>query len=81
MDSTTLPVCKNQRIERPKLAQGYIAKIFGDRGYISETLKHKLWMQDIELITYHRKNMRRGSYHQRMSLSLDSAIKQNRDDL
>lgn len=42
----------------PKLAQGYIGKIFGDRGYISETLKEKLVKQDIELITYHRKNMR-----------------------
>jgi hypothetical protein len=107
VDSTTLPVCKNQRIQRhkslkkiatrakssmgwfygcklhvlvdaqgqfiqtqlsnghtsdikilPKLAQGYIGKIFGDRGYISETLKEKLVKQDIELITYHRKNMR-----------------------
>lgn len=106
IDSTTLPVCKNQRIQRhkslkqiatrgkssmgwfygcklhvlvnaqgqfirtqlsnghtsdikllPKLAQGYIGKIFGDRGYINEILKHKLGAQGIELITYHRKNM------------------------
>ena len=42
----------------PKLAQGYIGKIFGDRGYISEILKDKLEVQGVELITYHRKNMR-----------------------
>ena len=42
----------------PKLARGYIVNIFGDRGYISETLKENLVKQDIELITYHRKNMR-----------------------
>ena len=35
-----------------------MGKIFGDRGYISETVKDKLGAQDIELITYHRKNMR-----------------------
>ncbi len=43
----------------PKLAQGYIGKIFGDRGYISETVKDNLGTQGVELITYHRKNMRR----------------------
>ncbi len=88
MDSTTLPVCKNQRIQSlkqiatrgkssmgwfygcklhvlvnsqgqllqtqlsnghtpdlkllSKLAQGYVGKIFGDRGYISEILRDKL---------------------------------------
>ena len=36
-----------------------MGKIFGDRGCISETLKYKLGIQGIELITYHRKNMRR----------------------
>ena len=42
----------------PKLAQGYVGKIFGSRGYISETLEDKLRTQDIELITYHRKKIR-----------------------
>ena len=42
----------------PKLAQGYIGKIFGDRGYISERIKDKLWTQGVELISYHCKNMR-----------------------
>ena len=42
----------------PKLAQGYVGKIFGDRGYISEIIKDKLAKQGIELITYHRTNMR-----------------------
>lgn len=41
----------------PKLAQSYIGKILGDRGYLSENLKDKLAKQDIKLITYHRKNM------------------------
>ena len=107
VDSTTLPVCKNQRIQGhkslkqiatrgrspigwfyecklhvlvdaqgqliqtqlsnghtsnikllPKLAQGYMGKIFSDRGYISEILKDKLAKQGVEFITYHRKNMR-----------------------
>ena len=35
-----------------------MGNIFGDRGYISESLKDKLGAQGVELITYHRKNMR-----------------------
>ena len=35
-----------------------MGNIFGDRGYISGSLKDKLTKQGIELITYHRKNMR-----------------------
>ena len=107
IDSTTLPVCKNQRIQRHKslakiasrgkssmgwfygcklhiamnqfgeitcsaLSNGHVAdvkmvdqlvvgiqaKIYGDRGYISQELKSRLQDQGIDLITYHRKNMK-----------------------
>lgn len=107
IDSTTLAVCKNQRIQRHKslaaiatrgkssmgwffgcklhvlmnksgemlstalsnghtadikmveqLVKGMTAKLYGDRGYISHELKSKLRMQNIDLITYHRKNMK-----------------------
>ncbi|MBF7693835.1 IS982 family transposase, partial [Acinetobacter sp. FNA3] len=106
IDSTTLPVCKNQRIARHKslsdiatrgkgsmgwffgcklhvamnadgdmvsttlsnghvadikmveeLVKGLKATIYADRGYISHDLKEKLKLQDIDLVTYHRKNM------------------------
>jgi len=106
VDSTTLPVCKNQRIQRHKslskiasrgkslmgwfygcklhvvmnqlgeivcsalsnghvadikmvehLVEGLEAKLYADRGYISQELKSRLKDQGIDLITYHRKNM------------------------
>ncbi|WPC34277.1 IS982 family transposase [Acinetobacter sp. YWS30-1] len=106
IDSTPLPVCKNQRIQRHKslvqiasrgrnsmgwfygcklhivmnqfgeiacsaLSNGHLAdikmverlvkemgaKLYGDRGYISQELKSRLKKQGIDLITYHRKNM------------------------
>jgi hypothetical protein len=106
IDSTTLPVCKNQRIQRHKslvqiasrgrssmgwfygcklhiamnqfgeiacsaLSNGHVAdmkmveqlvagieaKLYGDRGYISQELKIRLKYQGIDLIIYHRKNM------------------------
>ena len=106
VDSTTLPVCKNQRIQRHKslakiasrgkssmgwfygcklhlimnqpgeivrtalsnghtadikmveqLVDGLKAKLYADRGYISQELKSKLKNKGIDLITYHRKNM------------------------
>ncbi len=106
IDSTTLPVCKNQRIQRYKsliqiasrgkssmgwfygcklhiamnqfgvivcsaLSNGHVAdvkmveqlvagtkaKLYGDRGYISQELKSRLQVQGIDLIAYHRKNI------------------------
>ncbi|NNH24977.1 IS982 family transposase [Acinetobacter terrestris] len=106
IDSTNLPVCKNQRIQRHKslasiasrgkssmgwfygcklyiamnqfgeiacsalsnghiadikmveqLVEGLEAKLYADRGYISQELKTRLKEQGIDLITYHRKNM------------------------
>lgn len=108
IDSTILPVCRNQRIQRHKslakiasrgkssmgwfygcklhivmnpfgeisssaLSSGHIAdikmveqlvdglkaKLYADRGYISQGLKSKLNHQYIDLITYHRKNMQK----------------------
>ena len=107
IDSTTLPVCKNQRIQHHKslaksafrskssmgwfygcklhiamnqfgeiaysalsnrhiadikmveqLVEGLQAKIHVDRGYISQELKSRLKDQAIDLISYHRKNMK-----------------------
>ncbi len=40
-----------------QLVDGLNGKLYGDRGYISQELKSKLQDQDIDLITYHRKNM------------------------
>jgi hypothetical protein len=106
IDSTMLPVCKNQRIQRHKslaaiatrgkssmgwffgcklhlimnqsggmvstalsnghtadikmvelLVEGLKAKLYADRGYISQELKSRLKAQGTDLITYHRKNM------------------------
>lgn len=39
------------------LIEGLKAKLYADRGYISQELKSFLKNQDINLITYHRKNM------------------------
>jgi hypothetical protein len=107
IDSTILPVCKNQRIQRHKslaaiatrgkssmgwffgcklhlimnqsgdmvstalsnghtadikmveqLVEGLKAKLYADRGYISQELKSRLKAQGTDLITYHRKNMK-----------------------
>ncbi|ENX02187.1 hypothetical protein F899_01374 [Acinetobacter sp. CIP 101934] len=40
-----------------KLVKEREAKLYGDRGYISQELKNRLKDQGIDLITYHRKNM------------------------
>lgn len=107
IDLTTIPVCKNQRIQRHKslaaiathgkssmgwffgcklhlimnqsgdmvstalsnghtadikmveqLVEGLKAKLYADRGYISQELKSRLKVQGTDLITYHRKNMK-----------------------
>ncbi|WOE33340.1 MULTISPECIES: IS982 family transposase [unclassified Acinetobacter] len=41
-----------------KLVAGLQAKLYADRGYISKELKSRLRDQGIDLITYHRKNMK-----------------------
>lgn len=40
-----------------QLVRGFKAKLYADRGYISSEIKTRLKQQDIDLITYHRKNM------------------------
>lgn len=40
-----------------QLVDGLNGKLYGDRGYISQELKSRLQVQEIDLITYHRKNM------------------------
>lgn len=40
-----------------ELVSGMEAKLYRDRGYISEELKNRLKDQSIDLITYHRKSM------------------------
>lgn len=106
LDSTILPVCKNQRIQRHRslkriatrgkssmgwffgcklhilmnkegdivrsclsnghvadikkveeLVDGLTARVYADRGYISQKLKDHLAQQGIDLVTYQRKNM------------------------
>lgn len=106
IDTTTLPVCKKQRIQRHKslakiasrgkssmgwfyccklhivmnqlgeivcsalsnghvadikmvehLVEGLEARLYVDRGYISQELKSRLKIQGIDLITYHQKTM------------------------
>ena len=41
-----------------QFGEGLQAKLYADRGYINQELKRKLKEQSIDLITYHRKNMR-----------------------
>ncbi|WHP06129.1 IS982 family transposase [Acinetobacter corruptisaponis] len=41
-----------------KLVDGLSARVYGDRGYISQALKETLKEQGIDLITYPRKNMK-----------------------
>jgi len=40
------------------LVEGLEAKLYADRGYISQELKSRLKDQGVDLITYHQKNMR-----------------------
>lgn len=42
----------------PKLARGLFGKLFGDRGYISQSLQQVLSEQNLQLITKIRKNMK-----------------------
>ena len=45
-------------IKIEELVDGLLATVYGDRGYIGKSIKTKLLKQDIDLITYPRKNMR-----------------------
>jgi hypothetical protein len=48
----------DDRTPVPYLAKDLIGKLFGDRGYISQKLTELLALQDIELITTLKKNMK-----------------------
>jgi hypothetical protein len=48
----------DDRAPVPKLTQGLVGKLFGDRGYISQKLFEALFEQGLQLITSIRKNMK-----------------------
>jgi hypothetical protein len=48
----------DDRVPVPKMAKNFIGKLFGDKGYISKKLAELLAMNDIELITKLKKNMK-----------------------
>lgn len=48
----------DDRVPVPKLTKKLIGKLFGDRGYISKKLTDLLALQDVELITTLKKNMK-----------------------
>lgn len=52
------PANTDDRTPVPFLTQHLFGKLFGDRGYISETLTQRLAAQRLELITTLRKNMK-----------------------
>jgi len=48
----------DDRLPVPEMTKGLFGKLFGDRGYISQALRHTLQQQGVELITKLRKNMK-----------------------
>ena len=48
----------DDRIPVPKMAKNFIGKLFGDKGYISKKLAELLAVDDVELITKLKKNMK-----------------------
>jgi hypothetical protein len=48
----------DDRVPVPKMTKNFIGKLFGDRGYISKKLTELLALNDIELITTLKKNMK-----------------------
>ncbi len=48
----------DDRLPVPEMAKGLFGKLFGDRGYISQALRHILKQQGVELITKLSKNMK-----------------------
>ncbi|SFI17491.1 Transposase DDE domain-containing protein [Nitrosomonas sp. Nm34] len=42
----------------PELTRSLFGKLFGDRGYISQSLFEQLWEQGVQLVTKVRKNMK-----------------------
>src|SRR5664280_1256101 len=48
----------DDRAPVPKMTKNFIGKLFGDKGYISKKLAELLAMNDVELITKLKKNMK-----------------------
>ena len=48
----------DDRVPVPKMAKNFIGKLFGDKGYISKKLAELLAVNDVELITKLKKNMK-----------------------
>jgi hypothetical protein len=48
----------DDRVPVPKMAKNFIGKLFGDKGYISKKLAELLAVDDVELITKLKKNMK-----------------------
>ena len=48
----------DDRVPVPKMAKNFIGKLFGDKGYISKKLAELLAVEDVELITKLKKNMK-----------------------
>ena len=48
----------NDRQPVPQMAQQLTGKLFGDKGYISAQLFQGLWEQNVQLVTYIRRNMK-----------------------
>ena len=48
----------DDRVPVPKMIKNFIGKLFGDKGYISKKLAELLGINDVELITKLKKNMK-----------------------
>jgi len=57
-DFTTLFVNVDDRRAAEKMADGLFGKLFGDRGYISQSLFEKLLAKGVKLVTGMRLNMK-----------------------
>lgn len=53
----------DDRTPLPRMSQGLLGKLFGDRGYVSQALFEKLYAQGLHLMTRLRKNMKNTFIH------------------
>ena len=52
------PANTDDRVPVDEMTQGLKGKLFGDRGYISQTLFNTLYQQGLQLVTKIKKNMK-----------------------
>ncbi len=73
----------DDRVPVPKMAKNFIGKLFGDKGYISKKLTELLAIDDVELITKLKKNMKPKviDLFDKVLLSLRSIIETINDQL